>query len=64
MRELMAMSCELTGDTSASTPMEALERLMEAKILDKATCYDPNPVNVSHILEEVVSVSELSLMEI
>ena len=38
-----------------SNPVDALTVLNEARILDKATCYDPDSEDISKLLKHAVS---------
>ena len=55
MRELWAMANEAVPiDNKFQDPMEGVSYLVENKIFDKNTCYDPEPEDVTRILKNAV----------
>ena len=56
IRELLTMTDEVVPrEDRFSNPVDALTVLNEARILDKATCYDPDSEDISKLLKHAVS---------
>lgn len=64
VRDLLAMTNDLTGNAknNFTNPLEAVDILSQGHLLDKSSCYDPEPEAIAKMLRHVVSSSTIYSM--
>ena len=56
IREIVQMSNDLTeGDKQCRHPVDAINKVIEDRLLEKTTCYDLDPAPITKLLTHLVS---------
>ena len=61
--DLLTMTNDLTGNVknNFTNPLEAVDILSQGHLLDKSSCYDPEPEAVTRLLRRVVRTPSVLL---
>ena len=57
VKDLLTMTNDLTGNVknNFTNPLEAVDCLSQGHLLDKSSCYDPEPEAIAKMLRHVVT---------